>query len=333
MLQTHPNTEYIDNGGANAKKGFNYQDAIATLIIITNFSKDDFCIYLECNDDIEVDLTSYKFFIQVKSSKQRISNLIKQNKKKDGTYNKSILFKNLDKTCPSNKVSKYKIVTTGYTDGISTINGEIFKDIYYYTDEQKKQIIEKLKEQGFNQQELEEKLKNSYIYVSPFDDNFEKAYTFLLGIMAEVGISVDNNRGKMLLNELLVEIHKKSEKKIVVEQDIDKKKIKKDDLTKLSKVENCFKYMEEITTRLENTNIITFSDKITINEYLRVIDLKHKSECKLVDEILQDTDISGKPEDIIKNIHNSLSSTNIEPKLLYAILIDKYVMNAIYEGK
>lgn len=333
MLQTHPNTENIDNGGANAKKGFNYQDAIATLIIITNFAKNDFCIYLECKDDIEVDLTSYKFFIQVKSTKQNLTNLIKQNKKKDGTYNKSILFKNLNKTCTDNKVSKYKIVTTEYSDGISTVNGEIFKDIYHYTDEQKKQIIEKLEEQGINQQELEEKLKNSYIYVSPFDDNFEKAYTFLLGIMAEVGISVDNNRGKMLLNELLVEIHKKSEKKIVLEQDIDKKKIKKDDLTKLSKVENCFKYMEEITTKLENADIITFSDKITINEYLRVVDLKHKSECKLVDDILQDTDMSGKPEDIIKNIHNNLSYTNIESNLLYAILIDKYVMRAIYKGK
>lgn len=93
MQQTHPNTENIDNGGANAKKGFNYQDAIATLIIITNFSKDDFCIYLECRDDIEVDLTSHKFFIQVKATKQSISNLIKKNKKKDGTYNNSILLK------------------------------------------------------------------------------------------------------------------------------------------------------------------------------------------------------------------------------------------------
>ncbi len=332
MLQTHPNTENIDNGGANAKKGFNYQDAIATLIIIMNFSKEDFCIYLECKDDIEVDLTAHKFFVQVKSTKQSISNLIKQYKKKDGTYNNSILFKNLNKTC-ADKINKYKIVTPAYSNGISTIDGEIFKEIYHYTDEQKKQIIEKLEEEGLNRKDLEEKLKNSYIYVSPFDDNFEKAYTFLLGLMTQVGISVDNNRGEILLNELLIDIQKKSEKKIVVKQDIEKKKIKKIDLAKLSKVENCFKYMEEITTKLENADIISFSDKIIINEYLRVVDLKHKSECKLVDDTLQNVDMSGKPEEIIQNLHNNLSYINIESNLLYAILIDKYVMNAIYKGK
>lgn len=332
MLQTHPNTENIDNGGANAKKGFNYQDAIATLIIITNFSKDDFCIYLECKDDIEVDLTSHKFFVQVKSTRQSLSNLIKQYKKKDGTYSNSILYKNLNKTC-ADKINKYKIVTPAYSDGISAINGEIFKEIYQYTDEQKKQIIEKLEEQGLNKKELEEKLQNSSIYISPFDDNFEKAYTFLLGLMTQVGISVDNNRGEILLNELLIDIQKKSEKKIVVEQDIEKKKIKKDDLAKLSKVEICFKYMEELTTKLENADIISFSDKIIINEYLRVVDLKHKSECKLIDDTLQNVDMSGKPEEILQNLHNNLSSINIESNLLYAILIDKYVMNAIYKGK
>jgi len=63
-------------------------------------------------------------------------------------------------------------------------------------------------------------------------DNFEKAYTFLLGLMTQVGISVDNNRGEILLNELLIDIQKKSEKKIVVKQDIEKKKIKKRDRIK-----------------------------------------------------------------------------------------------------
>lgn len=332
MLQTHPNIENIDNGGANAKKGFNYQDAIATLIIITNFSKDDFCIYLECKDDIEVDLISHKFFIQVKSAKQSISNLIRKNKKKDGTYNNSILYKNLNKTC-NNKISKYKIVTTAYSDGVSTIDGEIFKNLYYYTDEQKKIIREKLEEEGLNKKDLEEKLENSYIYVSPFADNFENAYTTLLGIMSQAGISIDNKRGEMLLNELLVDIHKKSEKRIVSEQDIEKKKIKKEDLTKLSKVENCYKYMEDITTKLENADIITFSDKIIINEYLRVVDLKHKYECKLVNDILHDANISGKPEKVIKTLYDTLSDLKIESNLLYAILIDKYVMNAIYKGK
>ena len=91
--------------------------------------------------------------------------------------------------------------------------------------------------------------------------------------------------------------------------------------------------MEEITTKLENADIISFSDKIIINGYLRVVDLKHKSEYKLVDDSLKNTDMLGKPEEIIQNLHNNLSSINIDSNLLYAILIDKYVMNAIYKGK
>lgn len=331
MLNTFSNIQ-IDNGGANAKKGFNYQDAIATLIIITNFSKDDFCIYLECKDDIEVDLTEHKFFIQVKSTKQSVSSLIKQNKNKDGTNRNSILYKNLNKNCKE-KICRYKIVTTKYLNALSSVNGEIFKEIYTYTDEQKNQIIEKLVEEGLNKSELNEKLKNSCIYVSPFDDNFENAYTFLLGLMIEVGISVDNDRGKNLLNELLVEIQKKSEKNINNEEDIEKKKIKKEDLTKLSKVEKCFEYMEEITTKLENSGIITFSDKIIINKYLREVDIKYKSESKFIDNELKDESLDGKPEDVIKNIHTNLNPMNMESNLLYAILIDKYVMNAIYKGK
>ena len=33
MLQTHPNIENIDNGGANAKKGFNYHQ-LPILVVI-----------------------------------------------------------------------------------------------------------------------------------------------------------------------------------------------------------------------------------------------------------------------------------------------------------
>ena len=46
-------TEY-DNGGAIAIKGFNFQHAIAALIIIGNYEKEKFSIYLETKDDIEV---------------------------------------------------------------------------------------------------------------------------------------------------------------------------------------------------------------------------------------------------------------------------------------
>lgn len=332
MEQTKLDIINIDNGGANAQKGFNYQDALAMLIIITNFSKNDFCIYLECRDDLEVDLTEQKIFIQVKSTKQSVATLLRQNKKRDGTYNKSTLYKNLNKSC-NDKLNKYKIVTTSYPEGKSTIKGEIFKELYQYTDEQKKLIVETLLQQGLKKEELEQKLKNSYVYVSPFDDNLDVALTYLLGVMAEEGISVDNDRGRLLLCELLTDIHKKAEKRIITPSDIEKKKLKKDELIKLAKVEKCYKYMEEITTKLDNAGIINFDDKIRINEYIRVVDLKHKSEYKLVDDSITDSELSGNPEQVIKVLHDKLISLNINSNLLYAILIDKYVMLAFYKEK
>ena len=45
--------------------------------------------------------------------------------------NKSTLYKNLNKSC-NDKLNKYKIVTTSYTEGKSTIKGEIFKELYQY---------------------------------------------------------------------------------------------------------------------------------------------------------------------------------------------------------
>lgn len=330
MVQTKLDINNIDNGGANAQRGFNYQDAIAMLIIITNFAKDDFCIYLECKDDLEVDLPKQKIFIQVKSTQQSVASLVRQYKKQDGTYNKSTLYKSLNKSSV-NQLNKYKIVTTSYTDGVSTVQGEIFRELYQYTDEQKKLIIEKLQQQGLKKEDLEQKLQNSYIYVSPFVDNLDIAIKYLLGVMAEEGISIDNNRGKLLLCELLTDIHKKSEKKIMSPNDIEKKKLKKEELIKLARVEKCYKYMEEIVTKLDNAGIINFDDKIIINEHIRVVDLKHKYEYKIIEDTGINSELSGNPVNAIKTLHDKLKFLNINSNLLYAILIDKYVMNALYK--
>lgn len=320
--------ENFDNGGANAKKGFHYQDAIALLIIISNFSKNDFTIYFECRDDIEVDVENNKIFIQVKSEKQTISKLTKTSKTKAGTEKKSTLYKSLNKN--NDKSSRYKIATTNFEDGKLNQRGLVFNEISAYSNEQKQEIIQKLKEQGLNEKEVKEKLKNSFVFVSPFKDNFEEACTFLLGLMAECKICVDNGRGKELLYELINSIQIKSEKKVNAASDVEKKKICKKDLEKLSKTEKCYKEMESIVDRLENKGFIEFGEKIKIDNLIRIIDLKHKTEIKMVE--VQDVkfDITNKVEDEINNIHVEISKkVDIDKLLLYAILIDKYVMDII----
>ena len=97
-------TEY-DNGGAIAIKGFNFQHAIAALIVIGNYEKEKFSIYLETKDDIEVVYSDNTFFIQAKNKKLTLNELVKVDKK-----NKSILSKSLSKTSDK-KNNFYKIAT------------------------------------------------------------------------------------------------------------------------------------------------------------------------------------------------------------------------------
>ena len=316
----------VDNGGAIAIKGFNYQDAIATLIIITNYTKNDFCIYLECKEDIEVDVDNRKFFIQVKSNELSITKITHADK----ANNKSILSKNLVKN--SSKETRYKLVTPAYKDASLQEDGLIFNTIFKYTDEQKNTILDKLKQQAdVDKSNVEERLNNSYIYVSPFDANLEQACTYLKGLMAEHKINIDAGRGDLLLKEILHEIHIKSERKINQDSDIEKKKINFNDLKKLSKVENCYKYMEEIANKLESESYINLAEKIKINEdIIRVVDLKHKTEKKQVDDCIKTIDKGNNCAMDIKNAYDAVSrNITMDKKLLYAILIDKYVMEAI----
>lgn len=55
--------EEVDNGGAIALKGFNYQNAVASLIAILNYDKDNFLLFIETKDDIEVDIEDKPDFI------------------------------------------------------------------------------------------------------------------------------------------------------------------------------------------------------------------------------------------------------------------------------
>lgn len=76
--------EEVDNGGAIALKGFNYQNAVASLIAILNYDKDNFLLFIETKDDIEVDIEDKHVFIQVKGQSLSLTNLLSiENKNSD----------------------------------------------------------------------------------------------------------------------------------------------------------------------------------------------------------------------------------------------------------
>lgn len=60
----------IDNGGATAIKGFNYQKASIILVLLKNFEKEEFAIVPEAGDDFEVHVDNKKIYVQVKGTKQ-----------------------------------------------------------------------------------------------------------------------------------------------------------------------------------------------------------------------------------------------------------------------
>ena len=91
--------EEVDNGGAIALKGFNYQNAVASLIAILNYDKDNFLLFIETKDDIEVDIEDKHVFIQVKGQSLSLTNLLSiENKNSDNK--KCIFSKNIKKNHP-----------------------------------------------------------------------------------------------------------------------------------------------------------------------------------------------------------------------------------------
>lgn len=62
-------TGAIDNGGAVAIKGFNYQKASIILVMINNYHRDNFSVIPEAEDDFQVHVDGKNIFIQVKGEK------------------------------------------------------------------------------------------------------------------------------------------------------------------------------------------------------------------------------------------------------------------------
>ncbi|MDY8024292.1 dsDNA nuclease domain-containing protein [Paenibacillus polymyxa] len=72
----------LDNGGAEAIKGFNFQKTNVILLAINNFQRNNFKIYVETEDEIVVSYENYKAYIQVKKQKHTFSSISKKESKR-----------------------------------------------------------------------------------------------------------------------------------------------------------------------------------------------------------------------------------------------------------
>ena len=317
-----------DNGGAFAIKGFNFQKSIISLIAISNYNKSGFLLFVENKDDAELDLKDTHTFIQIKSEKLSINKLISPKKSKDSSKgNKhSILYKNLQNNHPH---ARYKIVTKDdFSDKEKLIKSNeniIFECpcIYKYSKEQKKLIVEKLAEQGLLESETLLKLEKSYLYFSPFKDDYKIALTFLKGVMNEAGIKVDDNKGSIALGELCELIDQKSEIIIKDESDRNLKNITSEELRTIfstAESENLkFEALEYLKERL------TFSEKVKIRKELLLIMSNYKKLKNDVSQTIGFISTEGDICDTIECLYNEIKDKFQHPKtLLYALLIDIY---------
>lgn len=189
-----------DNGGAIAIKGFNYQKACIILVMIKNYSRDEFHIIPEAEDDFQVHIDDKNIFIQVKGSKcMTLNKLIK----------KEIIGKNL---IPGQDEDIRKIffwdISASFKKELTVLStGNITSPLLKYTDEHKDKITTELQ----LDESQKERLNNQFLYTTPFNNDLTEAISRLFGEMVTQGLHVDKESGRAVLAELSLMIDQKSE--------------------------------------------------------------------------------------------------------------------------
>lgn len=296
-----------DNGGAIAQKGFNYQNAVISLVAIRNYKKLNFEIFVEADEDFEVTYgADYHAYIQVKGHKNLSLNKLLSSKKSKP----SIIEKNLSS---GSNDSRYKIVTYSFSandikEMIETDNEELFETGYCFSDTQKNKINNPRSE-------------NLSLILTDFQTETVATSKYLIGEMQEQGISVDE-KAKLILSELARLITQKSEKEIHTDSDKRLKKITASELNpilqkvyaleKFNIVLEKFNFTEIKKTKIQiekNKLLLQYSwlkDKVV--KKMREYDLEETSEVDVVNMIIQ----------------KCLSQYNVKENTKYAICISAY---------
>lgn len=302
----------VDNGGAIAIKGFNYQKAAIMFVMIHHFEKNNFKIVPESKDDFEVYLDNKVYYIQVKGTKKL--SIAKLKSKPSGK--ESIIEKNLFPGTDNDnrKIFLWDLAETTKSE-LTEVRGTLFPEKYQFSDEQKNDLAESLK---LNSSQFL-RLENQFIYVTPFTNDLEKALIMLKGYMVEEELLVTNERASVVLSELALEIDQKSEILIKVEDDFVNKEI---DGNYLKEIFISVKQKEMFDEVLNNLTLNTHM-KLKVRAIKLRIPLLHntlKEEIK--DKIVTNEVMNcNTDEEAIHYIRNLISG-NIAAELSIALAID-----------
>ena len=322
--------ETIDNGGAVAINGFNYQAAVIMLIALLNYKKRDFSLFIETKDDVEVSLERTHTFAQIKSLKNlSITALVRKNNKNQ----KSILSKNLSSTAPN---ARYKIITPYFSDNdmskiVLSDEHIIFDEgTYCYTEAVKKEIANKIKEYAPDIDDIYTKLNHSFISITAFKDDLKAAYYYLLGRMVGKDLCTQNRRGELALQELFFLISDISSKKIYHPTDREKKVITSDKLKEIFREANVLEYEDALFSVL-SANGFNALDIMRIKREKANIPHLYVLEKKIIKQILGEFNTNEKSDiEALEYLYNKVQQAsspvlaNISKNAIYAILIELY---------
>ncbi|MDR0950855.1 MAG: DUF4297 domain-containing protein [Candidatus Ancillula sp.] len=295
-----------DNGGAIARKGFNYQDAVVSLVAIKNYTKPNFKIYVETKDDFEVEYDSdYHAYIQVKGTKKlSLAKLLAST-----NNNPSIIEKNLSH---GDEKSKYKIVVYDFSskdieEMTINQNDELFGHSYMFSSDQTNKIGNK-------------KSDSLSLVKTDFNNDSSVSRKMLIGEMQQLNISVDK-KGDIILDELARIISQKSEPLIKLNSDIELKKITAQELEPLLLKAAALEMFNKILDKFD----ISEHKKQKIKNCKNALFLEFSSLKNEIIELLKSFDLDNENEiTVIKSIKESEILMDIDEVEKYAICISAY---------
>lgn len=304
-----------DNGGAIAQKGFNYQNHVISLVAIRNYSKRNFTIYAESDDDFEVTYDDdYHAYIQTKGQKLNLSQLLKKTKNKPSIFEKNL--------SSGDTQAKYKIVVIGFKEielkcmQEQIDDEELFSNSWLLNEDQKRQVKESINT------DIGDRVNNFALVKTDFENRFESARTYLKGELVNQNISVDG-RDDTILNELMRIIQQKSEKIINTDQDRLLKAIKSEELEViLKKVTAIARFKDE----LKEFKFPTYRNELIINEANKII-LEYSAIKKVVIKELSRDKCSLESKPLVSLVDNILTLKvlhNLSENTKYAIIISAY---------
>ena len=311
----------IDNGGAIAQKGFNYQNHVIALVAIKNYHRKNFEIFVETNDDCEVLYDNYHAYIQVKGlEKVSVADLLKKSKNKC-----SILEKHFT---PGDEHSKYKIVILQFKQGElndlkANNKDELFDSSWNLKPNKQKEILNKLPKEFKNQDKhLKKKLKNFSFVKTSFSNNSVEARKYLKGELVTQKISVDG-RDDVILDELNRIISQKSE---IVLKDGDDKKLKRITTDELQLILKKLSSKALFDSELEKFFFPSYRKEIIKREEIRII-TQYMHEKKEIIKLLK-SDTQRLKTKHLSEIVDEIIGWNVLEKLedeaKYAVIISAY---------